>query len=286
NVPIAILLLLLTAVGPLLAWRKTSLESLKRNFGIPAIIALAVAIALVLGGMRPWEDVAKLYSLMAFSLAALVAATVISEFFRGARVIRGHSGQNLFSAALQLTRRNTRRYGGYIVHFGVIVIAIGLAGAAFNQEKEQELGNGDAMQIGGYNLVCRSYTQDDNANYESEWAIIDVFKGGTHVATMYPERRFYKSSEQASTIVANRSTPQEDLYLVYTGKNPSTDRPIIKAHINPLVMWIWTGVLVMVFGTLIALVPNTVPVRVQRMVPAPAPVSSGAERVPVHGTGD
>ena len=286
NVPIALFLLLLTAVGPLLAWRKTSLESLKRNFGIPAAIALAVAVALVLGGMRPWEDAAKLYSLMAFSLAALVAATVISEFFRGARVISGHSGENLFSSALQLTRRNTRRYGGYIVHFGVIVIAIGLAGAAFNQEKEQELGNGDAMQIGGYTLVCRSYTQDDNANYESEWAIIDVSKGGRHVATLYPERRFYKASEQASTIVANRSTPAEDLYLVYTGKNPSTDRPIIKAHINPLVMWIWTGVLVMVFGTLIALVPNAAPVRVQRLVPAPVPVSARGEHVPVPGAGD
>ena len=178
NVPIALFLLLLTAIGPLLAWRKTSLESLKRNFGIPAAIALATAIALVLGGMRPWEDVAKLYSLMAFSLAAMVAATLLSEFFRGARVIRGHSGQNLFAAAVQLTRRNTRRYGGYIVHFGVIVIAIGLCGAAFNQEKEQELGNGDAMQIGGYNLVCRSYTQDDNPNFESEWAIIDVSKNG------------------------------------------------------------------------------------------------------------
>src|SRR5437868_6252492 len=286
NVPIALFLLLLTAIGPLLAWRKTSLESLKRNFGIPAAIALATAIALVLGGMRPWEDVAKLYSLMAFSLAAMVAATLLSEFFRGARVIRGHSGQNLFAAAVQLTRRNTRRYGGYIVHFGVIVIAIGLCGAAFNQEKEQELGNGDAMQIGGYNLVCRSYTQDDNPNFESEWAIIDVFKNGQQVATMYPERRFYKASQQASTIVANRSTMAGDVYLVYTGKNPATDRPIIKAHINPLVMWIWTGVLVMVFGTLIALVPNALPLRIQRVVPAAVHVPGAREHVPVSGAGD
>src|SRR5438477_9022331 len=278
NVPIAIFLLLLTAVGPLLAWRKTSLDSLKRNFGIPALLAALAAVALVLGGMRPWQDVATFYSLMAMSLAVLVAATIFSEFFRGARVIRSHSGQNLFAAALQLTRRNTRRYGGYIVHFGVVVIAIGLAGAAFNQEKEQELGNGDSMQIGSYTLTCRSFTQDDNANFESEWAIIDVSQNGKPVATLYPERRLYKASQQPSTIVANRSTLKEDLYLVYSGRNNDTERPIIKAHINTLVAWMWAGVLVMVFGTLIGLTPSAAAVRVTHAVPAitQEPATAGA----------
>ena len=283
NVPIAIFLLLLTAVGPLLAWRKTSLDSLKRNFGIPALLAVLAAVALVLGGMRPWQDVATFYSLMAMSLAVLVAATIFSEFFRGARVIRSHSGQNLFAAALQLTRRNTRRYGGYIVHFGVVVIAIGLAGAAFNQEKEQELGNGDSMQIGSYTLTCRSFTQDDNANFESEWAIIDVSQNGKPVATLYPERRLYKASQQPSTIVANHSTLKEDLYLVYSGRNNDTERPIIKAHINPLVAWIWAGVLVMVFGTLIGLTPSEAALRVTHAVPALAPSEPATAGATVAG---
>ena len=283
NVPIAIFLLLLTAVGPLLAWRKTSLDSLKRNFGIPALLAVLAAVALVLGGMRPWQDVATFYSLMAMSLAVLVAATIFSEFFRGARVIRSHSGQNLFAAALQLTRRNTRRYGGYIVHFGVVVIAIGLAGAAFNQEKEQELGNGDSMQIGSYTLTCRSFTQDDNANFESEWAIIDVSQNGKPVATLYPERRLYKASQQPSTIVANHSTLKEDLYLVYSGRNNDTERPIIKAHINPLVAWIWAGVLVMVFGTLIGLTPSAAAVRVTHAVQALAPSEPATAGATVAG---
>ena len=261
NVPIALFLLLLTGVGPLLAWRKTSFESLKRNFALPAIAAIATAALLVVGGIRPWRDGAAFYSLVAISLAVLVAVTVFSEFFRGARVIRGHTGQNLLAAMLHLTQRNTRRYGGYIVHFGVVVIAIGLAGAAFNQEKEQELGNGDKMTIGGYTLVCRSYTQDDNPNFESEWAILDVYKGDRQVATMYPERRFYKASQQASTIVANRSGLKEDLYLVYAGKNNDTDHPIIKAHLNPLVAWIWIGVWIIVLGTFVALVPNAAPVK-------------------------
>ena len=288
NVPIAILLLVLTAVGPLLAWRKTSYDSLKRNFGIPTALAVLTAIGLMIGGLRPWNDIAYFYSLMTFSLAVLVAATVVSEFWRGARVIRGHTGQSLPAAALQLTRRNTRRYGGYLVHLGVIIIAIGLAGAAFNQEKEQELGNGDSMSIGSYTLTCRSFTQDDNKNYESEWAIIDVSQNGRYLATLYPERRFYKASQQASTIVANRSTLKEDLYLVYSGRNNDSDKPIIKAHINPLVGWIWAGVLVIVFGTLIALTPSAVPVRIARVVPASieAPAGAHASTIGAAGGGD
>jgi cytochrome c-type biogenesis protein CcmF len=256
NVPIAMFLLLLTALGPLLAWRKTSFDSLKRNFLVPSLVSLVVAIALVIGGMKPWEDVSVLYSLMGITLSVLVAATIISEFWRGGRVIARHNHSNVFAGMLQLTRRNTRRYGGYLVHMGVVFAVIGFAGAAFNQDKEQELGFGDKMQIGGYTLVCQSFTQDDKPNYSSEWAIIDVYRGNEKIATMFPERRVYKASDQPATMVANRSTLREDLYLVYTGNNPQTNRPILKAHLNPLVMWIWIGAFTILFGTIIALVPN------------------------------
>ncbi|HEV8047054.1 MAG TPA: heme lyase CcmF/NrfE family subunit [Terriglobales bacterium] len=277
NVPVALLLLLLTAVGPLLAWRRTSIDSLKRNFLWPAIGAIALGILLVALGMKPWNDVSYFYSLMTIMLSALVALTVISEFVRGGRVIGRHTGQNLFASMVQLAHRNTRRYGGYIVHFGVIVIMIGFAGSVFNQDKEQEMGFGDKMTIGSYTLVCQSYTQDDNPNYGSEWAVMNVFKGGKQIATLNPERRFYKASQQTSTMVANRSTPQEDLYVVYEGQNPDTGRPIIKVHLNPLVMWIWVGVWIMIVGTVVALIPNSVPVRVS------APVRMRAEPV---GAGD
>jgi cytochrome c-type biogenesis protein CcmF len=276
NVPVALLLLLLTAVGPLLAWRRTSAESLKRNFMWPAIGALATGVLLIALGMKPWRDQSYFYSLMTIMLSALVALTVISEFVRGGRVIGGHTGQNLFASMVQLAHRNTRRYGGYIVHFGVIVIMIGFAGAVFNQDKEQEMGFGDKLTIGAYTLVCQSYTQDDNPNYGSEWAVLNVFKGGKQIATLNPERRFYKASQQTSTMVANRSTPQEDLYVVYEGQNLDTGRPIIKVHLNPLVMWIWVGVWIIIAGTVVALIPNAAPVR----VPAPArmraaPVGAG-----------
>src|SRR5207237_4033553 len=123
-VPVAMLLLLLTAVGPLLAWRKTSLESLKRNFLWPTIGSLATVVLLIAYGLRPWKDSSYLYSLMTIALSVLVALTVISEFIRGGRVISRHTRQNLFASMVQLAHRNTRCYGGYIVHFGVIVIMI------------------------------------------------------------------------------------------------------------------------------------------------------------------
>ncbi len=276
NIPVALLLLLLTALGPLLAWRRTSTESLKRNFRFPALGALAVAAALMAFGMRPWKDVAYFYSLMTITLAVLVALTVLSEFVRGGRVIGRHTGQNLLASMVQLTRRNTRRYGGYIVHFGVIVVVIGFAGSAFNQDKEQEMGYGDKLTIGSYTLVCQSYTQDDNPNYGSEWAVMNVFKGGKQIATLNPERRFYKASQQTSTMPSIRSTVSNDLYIVYEGQNPDTGRPIIRAHLNPLVMWIWVGVWIMIVGTVVAMIPNTVPVRAMAPVRVQAsPIGAG-----------
>ena len=290
SIPVALLLLLLTAVGPLLAWRKTSLESLKRNFLWPSIGALAIGTFLVATpsswggpfGLRPWNDVSYFYSLMAIMLSALVAFTVVSEFVRGGRVISGHTGEGLASSIVHLARRNTRRYGGYIVHLGVIIVFIGFTGSAFNREAEKEMGYGDKLDIGAYSIVGRSYTQEEHPNYTADLAILQVFKGGKQIDMLYPESRFYPASGEQQHMPAVRSTAKEDLYLVYEGQNPDTGRPIIKAHLNPLVSWIWTGVLVMVFGTITAMVPNAAPVRasVRASVPAdirvhPAPVGAG-----------
>jgi cytochrome c-type biogenesis protein CcmF len=268
TIPVILLLLLLTAVGPLLAWRNTSLESLKRNFLWPAFGAALVGILMIVCGVRPWKDISYFYALMAAMLATLVTLTVISEFVRGGRVISRHTGQGLLASMAHLWRRNTRRYGGYIVHFGVAVVVTGILGTPFNREAEKEMGYGDHMTIGPYTLVCQSYTEEDNPNYSNQWAIINVFRGSRQITTMFPERRFYKASQQTQTIPQIHPTFKEDLflvrdlYLVYEGVNPETGRPIIKAHLNPLVMWIWIGALVMIFGTITALVPNAVPARV------------------------
>jgi len=262
NVPIGIFLVLLTGVGPLLAWRQTSSDRVKRNFVWPTALAVLTAIALMAGGMRPWEDSAYFYSLVAISLSVLVLATVVGEFWRGGRVIARQTGVSIAQGMVVITRRNTRRYGGYLIHIGVVLIVIGFAGLPFNQDKEQEMGFGDKMQIGHYTLVCESYTQDSKPNYDSEWAVIDVYRGGHRIATMFPERRFYTASQQTATMVANRSRPNEDLYLVYTGRNQDTGKPIIKAHVNPLVMWIWIGVHIVLIGTIIALFPNMKPQKI------------------------
>jgi cytochrome c-type biogenesis protein CcmF len=270
-IPIGLFLIFLTAVGPLLAWRRTSAASVIKNFALPAAFAV-VATIIFAAFARPWHDVGELYSLIGFYFSILVIATIVSEFYRGGRVLQGKLNTNLFGAMYWLTRRNTRRYGGYLVHFGVVLMAIGLAGKAFNMDKEQEMGLGDKLQVGNYELVGQKYTNDDLPNYEAQAAVLDVYKNGRFLTTIYPELRVYKSSKQSDHKVAIRSTALEDLYVVYEGQNPDTDRPIIKAFVNPLVSWLWIGWLVVVFGTGVALVPNAA--QIKSVVPVAHPVAA------------
>jgi len=259
--PIGLFLIFLTAVGPLLAWRKTSLGSLKKNFALPAGLSVLVGVALIPLGIKPWNGIAYLYAWLTFVFSTLVIATIVSEFIRGGRVLQGKLNTNIFGGMYHLTRRNMRRYGGYIVHFGVILACIGIAGQAFNQEKEQEMAQGDKLQIGSYTLVGQEYTEDDNANYGSNAALLDVYKNGKYLTRLSPEHRQFKASNQGTTIVADYSTLKEDLYVIYEGLNPETQHPIIKAFINPLVNWLWIGVLTVVFGTGMALVPNAAQIK-------------------------
>ena len=260
-VPIGLFLLFLTGIGPLLAWRSSSFKSIRKNFVLPCIAGLVAAIVVIACGVHPWEifttkDQGSFYSFIAFTLAAVVVTAISAEFLRGAGVISRHTGQNLFASMVQLTRRNMRRYGGYIVHFGVVVIFIGLAGSAFNQSREEELGFKQSLNIGPYRLECQSYSQDSNPNYDTEYALLDVYRGDKKITQLAPEKRFYTASQQPSTIVANHSTLAWDLYVIYAGKNPDTGQPIIKVFLNPLVAWIWIGVGIIVFGTGVALIPN------------------------------
>src|SRR5246500_661786 len=255
-VPIGLGLLALMGLGPLLAWRSSSLRSIRRNFVLPSIATITTAVALLAIGERPWQDQGPLYSFVAFSVAAGVITAISSEFLRGAHVLKVQTGRNIFAATLLLIQRNTRRYGGYIVHFGVVVIFIGLAGSAFNRSTEQEMNFRQSMQVGPYTLVCQDYTQDTNPNYDSEYALLDVYRNGKKVTQLAPEKRFYVASQQVSTMVANHSTLAWDLYVIYAGQNPDTNRPIIKVFLNPLVAWIWIGVVIVILGTLVALVPN------------------------------
>jgi cytochrome c-type biogenesis protein CcmF len=272
-IPIGLFLLLLTGVGPLLPWRAASLRAIRRNFVLPSVALWATVIVCLAVGVRPWKDGAldagNFYALVAFALCAGVMTAILSEFLRGAGVIARQTGRNLIVGTWLLTRRNTRRYGGYIIHIGVVVIVIGLAGSAFNRNIESEMALNDKLAIGPYTLVQVGATQDSNSNYNSEYAMLDVYKDGKKQFQMTPEKRIYLASEQPQTMVAIHSVPEWDLYVVYEGTNPDTGQPIIKAFLNPLVGWIWAGLVVVVFGTFVALVPA--------LSPAPAAV-----RVPVR----
>ena len=271
-VPIGIFLLFLTGVGPLLPWRATSFRSIRRNFVLPSIALWSTVIVCLAVGVRPWKDGAldqgNFYALVAFAVSAGVMTAILSEFFRGAGVISKQTGRNLITSTWLLTRRNTRRYGGYIIHIGVVIIVIGLSGSAFNRNIEGEMSLHDKMSIGPYTLENVGATQDTNANYNSEYAQLDVYKDGKKQFQMTPEKRVYLASEQPQTMVAIHSVPEWDLYVVYEGTNPDSGQPIIKAFLNPLVGWIWAGLVILVWGTVIALVPSLSPATAAVRVPA------------------
>jgi cytochrome c-type biogenesis protein CcmF len=286
-VPIGVFLLFLTGIGPLLAWRSTSVRSIRKNFVVPAIVGLVVAIGIIPLGVHPWtifttDEQGAFYSWMTFSMAAFVMTAIFAEFFRGGRVIQQKSGQNLLTSMVELTRRNTRRYGGYIVHFGIVLIFIGIGGQAFNQSHEQTMNYKQSFMLGPYRVECLDYSQDSNPNYDTEFALLNVYRGDRFVTKLAPELRVYSVNQQPSTIVANHSTLLADLYVVYAGKDPATGQPVIKAFLNPLVAWIWIGLIVTILGTAVALAPNlSAAVAAQRHR-----VTAPAEPVPAGRAGD
>jgi cytochrome c-type biogenesis protein CcmF len=265
-IPIGLGLLFLTGVGPLLAWRKTSSESLKRNFGWPAIAAIFAGVICFILGYREG------YSLFCLMLCAFVFWTIVTEFYRGARVIAARSGMSMMMSAHELAMRNTRRYGGYVVHFGMVLIFIGLAGASFNKDVQKTMNLGDSMQLGPYTLVLQSTDTKAEKNYTADRMIVEVLKNNKELMMLYPEKRkFQGNDQQAGTMVAIYSTLREDLYVVFAGQDPDTNLPVIHAFLNPLVKWIWLGGVWVVMGTLLALVPNRRVALVLAGAPHPAP---------------
>jgi len=250
-IPIGLAILFLTGVGPLLAWHKTSIDSLKRNFGWPLI---AAAIATVVSFFLGYKDGA---SLLCFFLCGFVFWTIVMEFYRGAKVIAARTGMSMMMAAHELSMRNTRRYGGYVVHFGMVLVFIGLAGAAFNTEAQKAMNVGESLKLGPYALVLQSADTKAEKNYTAQRMIVEVMKGNKEIMMLYPEKRQFQGTEQAAgTMVAIYSTLREDLYVVYAGMDPETNMPVIHAFLNPLVKWIWLGGVWVVMGTLLALMPN------------------------------
>ncbi len=273
NVPIAMFLLFLTGVGPLLAWRKTSWESMKRIFMWPTIAGVAVGIVCVVAGVR------SIYATISFSLCAFVTVTLISEFSRAARVRQRNSGGNFLSALIGITATNKRRYGGYIVHFGFVLIIIGITGQAFTTEGWGEVKEGESFTIGKYDFKCTKIADVSDPNYSGIEATVDVTKNGHQVAMLSPEKRFYPASEQTTSEVRMHHTPLEDIYVVFANLKEDTGAAVMQVWINPLVSYVWLGALVLVMGTGVTLLPNRRERRVRRQKQAVEKLLEHAETV-------
>lgn len=253
NIPIGLFLLFLTGVGPLIAWRRSSWDSLKRAFFWPTL-SFAVTIAVLLAfGIRHF------YALVSLGLCAFVTCTILMEFWKGARAIALKNKLNMLMATVELTHRNTRRYGGYLVHMGIVLMFIGFTGAAFNRDTTREVRLGDDFQLGAYQFHVKEVADGDNPNYIWQHAVIGVSKNGKFLGDLMPEKRVYKASEQPTSEVAIRRRLNEDVYLNFAGMSQTdAGRAIIQVYLFPLVTWIWLGFLVMMFGTLVCLIPSKV----------------------------
>jgi cytochrome c-type biogenesis protein CcmF len=249
--PVGLVLLFLTGVGPLLAWRKASLSNLRDQFLWPTLGAVITGSVLRALGVPVWA------SGLCFALCAFVTVTIFQEFLRGAQVRREATGTDLFTALVGLFARSRRRYGGYVIHLGIVLCFLGFAGNAFQREQEVKLQPHQEVQVGAYLVKYERLSVTDDGQKQMVTAQFDVTSGGRSLGAMYPARWFFRDHEsEPTTEVALRRTITDDLYLVLAGYDPQTQIAEFKIIINPLVNWIWLGVGIMLIGTIVALLPE------------------------------
>jgi len=250
-IPIGLVLMLLTGVGPLLAWRKTSTSSLKRHFTIPTAVGALTSALCVAFGMR------DVYAVISFGLCAFVTISIFSEYHRGALARGSSSGEPYLMALWTLFGRNKRRYGGYIAHFGFVLLFVGFTGNAFNIQTEVSLRKGESFDLGGYRVVYEGYDITRNPLTEVISTQLGVYVGEKRLGTLSPEQHIYykRQDQQRTTEVAIRSTLREDLYVLFEGRNEQ-DQAFFTAYVNPLVMWVWLGCWVMAIGMIVIIWPD------------------------------
>ncbi|HWF84898.1 MAG TPA: cytochrome c-type biogenesis CcmF C-terminal domain-containing protein, partial [Vicinamibacterales bacterium] len=252
-VPIGLILLLLTGVGPLLAWRKSTITNLRDSFMWPTIAAVITGAAVKAIGVALWS------SGLCFALCAFVSGTIFQEFWRGARVRRQATGTDLFTAVIGLVGRNKRRYGGYIVHIGIVLVCLGFAGNGSKKDETVRLKPGAQATVGAFTVRNDRVTVTDDSQKQMVTAQIAVFRDGKQIDTMYPGRAVFRKheNEEARTDVAIRRSLAQDLYLVLPPDfDLATQSISLQIVVNPLVDWIWLGFGVLAFGTGIALLPE------------------------------
>jgi cytochrome c-type biogenesis protein CcmF len=253
-VPLGLAIVALTGLGPLISWRRMSKGALLRIVRGPLAAGAAAIVALALVGVR------SVGAMLALGLCVFTAVAIGSEFARGSRVHRRREDVGRLEALRRTVARNRRRYGGYVVHLGVLLIVIGFAGSAFKTERQALLDEGDTMSVGAYELTYKDSASEQTPEKLVNTAQVEVRRGDELVTTMYPQRNFHLAQEQPQSEVSIRSTPVEDLYVVVT----SFDRDgsvALRAFVNPLTWWIWAGAVVMACGMFVILSEAPVPAR-------------------------
>jgi cytochrome c-type biogenesis protein CcmF len=274
NIPLGLVLLLLTGIGPLIAWRRASTLNLRRQFAVPVTVGVFMLLILLVAGMR------ELGALLAFSIGAFVFGTVSQEFVRGARARHRQYGESTGFAVLQLLSRNRRRYGGYIVHIAIVLLFVGFAGMAFKTETEATLRPGESAELKGsdghvYTFTHLGISQYNALNRQVTAALLDVRRDGKDIGRLRTEKRQHvdalgNPTFEPSTEVGIMSGLRVDLYVVLAGLVNGTEQAVFRFTINPLVWWVWFGGFVLVIGGLIVLWPGGVVVAVKGSKASPA----------------
>ena len=259
SVPMGLVLLFLTGAGPLFAWRRTSTEGLRRNFTVPVVTTLVCAGVLLVVGLR------DLYAIMSLSLCGFVVGSVVLEFYRGIGARRRTMGEGTMLALFRLLAKNRRRYGGYLVHLSIILLFVGFTGQALTIERELVLRRGESAQIGNYTVTFDALAFGEDANKSVAAAAVSLQHDGTRLATMIPERHFYKTAEQNTTEVSIYSRWLEDFYVIMVGIGADNQSAKFHIYINPLVNCVWWGSALLVFSSLWTMWPNARDRRMARL---------------------
>jgi cytochrome c-type biogenesis protein CcmF len=247
-------LLLLMGIAPLAAWRHSTAKTLGKAMWKPAIVSVVIGLGLPL-----WMGYTNWAALLGFWLSAFVVSVTLYEFWRGALARKRTHAENLGVALWRLAGRNRRRYGGYIIHLGVVLMAIGIIGLeVFQTETQGTIPQGESIQLGDYTVTYQSLAIFDTADgREVARAVLDVSKNGERVGQLYPRRDYFFESQQPMTIPGVRSTMEDDLYVILVDWMPvSTQGATFKVYHNPLVNWLWLGGLIFILGTLVAAWPD------------------------------
>ncbi|MBM4242241.1 MAG: heme lyase CcmF/NrfE family subunit [Deltaproteobacteria bacterium] len=271
NAPLGVALVFLMGVGPVIAWRKATATSLWRSFAAPMGTGVAIgAIAFALGARN-------FYAVLAFSVAAFALATVWIEFWRGMRVRQAMMGEKAWTALSRLIGKNRRRYGGYVVHVGIVMIFIGIvASSVFKLEVQRSMKIGESLAIGGYTVRYDGIHQESDDHVDSTYALVSVLEGegaaAVRVGEVRPEKRFYKKPKQPTTEVSIWSTLRDDLYVVLGSYDPPSQLAVFQVFVNPMIAWMWIGGVVLALGTGICMWPSYS----ERSVTAQARIPAGS----------